>query len=360
VRSIVENIRMLEKRVGEVIIGEAIDMIPEDKRLIIKLDQGRTNEIKYHSLVIAAGAVIATFDIPEVQEHCLFVKEMKDARRLREKILFQFDKASYLNGLERKRALTFVLVGAGATGVETACEIDDLIKDDLTRYYPKLAAESRIEIIEATSDILPAFDRTLARYAQLKLQRKGIRVRTELPVKAVEEGKVIMISGEAIDSDTIIWATGNGPSKFTLRIAQQLDIQLEKGGRIPVGRDLKVKSLYPDIYAIGDSAACWDGQGRLLPATAQVAMKQGIYLGKILSGKKTKPFYFQSMGMLASLGSGSAIADLGTLRFRGLLAWWFWKAAYLTRLVSLRNKLSVLFDWFKVKLFGRNTARIEF
>jgi len=97
-----------------------------------------------------------------------------------------------------------------------------------------------------------------------------------------------------------------------------------------------------------------------MPSTAQVAMKEGIYLGQCLSGRATKTFHFKSMGMLASLGTGSAIADLGFLQFKGILAWWFWKAAYLTRLVSMRNKVSVLFDWIKVRFFGRNTARIEF
>lgn len=360
VRSIVESAHLFEKELGEVIIGEAIDLDPKERKIIFKVDQILSKEMHYRTLVIATGAATATFQIPGVHEHSFFMKEMKDARRLREKILFQFDKASQLEGDERKRALSFVAVGAGATGVETACEIHDLIKDDLIKYYPELARESQIQIIEAAKDILPAFDRTLARYAQLKLKQKGIHVRTESPVKELEKNKVILASGETILSETVIWATGNGPNEFTKQAAERLNLSLEKSGRIPVDSHLRITGVDSEIYAIGDCAACRDGKGGLLPATAQVAMKQGIYLGLILSSRKRGPFSFGSMGMLVSLGSGSAIADLGMLRFKGLLAWWFWKAAYLTRLVSLRNKVSVALDWLKLKFFGRSTARIEF
>jgi len=115
-----------------------------------------------------------------------------------------------------------------------------------------------------------------------------------------------------------------------------------------------------DSNRIGDCASFKDPSGHVLPPTAQVAMKQGIFLGKQLSNGGHADLSFRSMGMLASLGTGSAIADLGFFQFKGRLAWWFWKAAYLTRLVSLRNKATVAFDWLKIRLFGRNTARIDF
>lgn len=360
VRSIVEPVHLFEKAPGEVIIGKAIDILPEEREVLVQFEGDRVGRIGYQTLVIATGAVVNTFGVPGVYEHCLFLKEMKHACSLREKILSQFDRASSLEGDERKAALHFIIVGAGATGVETACEIHDLVTHDLSKYYPKLVQESRIEIIEAMKDILPAFDRTLASYAQLKLKQKGIRIRTETPVKAVEKGRVVLAAGETVAAETILWATGNGAGEFTSKIAERFSLTLEQTGRIPVDATLRVKGASQNIYAIGDCAAFQNQKGGLLPQTAQVAMKQGIHLGKALSGRRSRPFTFRSMGMLASLGSGSAIADLGTFRLKGLLAWWFWKTAYITRLVSLRNKISVAFDWLKVRIFGRNTARIDF
>jgi len=361
VRSIVESVHLFEKKKGEVIIGKAVDLLPAEKKVVVEYSEGRKEEISYKELVIASGSITATFNIPGVYEHTYFVKEMRDARRLREKILYQFDRANSLQGEERKAALTFAVVGAGATGVETACEIDDLVQEDLVKYYPELARGSRIVIIEAAKEILTVFDRTLAAYASLKMKQKGIEVRTETPVKAIEKNKLVLGTGDTLAAETIIWATGNGPSAFILKAAERMQIKLARGGRISVKETLLVDGPVESIFTIGDCSAALDQKGQVLPATAQVAMKQGVYLGKYFSGKKQKPFYFKSMGMLASLGSKTAIADLGgNVRFKGMLAWWFWKAAYLTRLVSMRNRVSVAFDWMKVRMFGRNTARIDY
>jgi len=360
VRSIVEPIYSFAKRGGEVVIGEALDLLPDQRKLRVKLEGGRIEEIEFVSLVITTGAQVSTFGIRGVLEHCFFMKEMKDARALREKVPLQFEKAAHLSGESRKKALRFVVVGAGATGVEVACEIDDLIQHDLRKHFPRLAREAVIQIIEATEDILPAFDRTLAHYAQTKLKQKGILIRTELPVQAVEKDKVILPAGESVEAETIIWATGNSPHLFTRQAAKRLGVQLRAQGRFPVDSRLRIMCPYSELYALGDCAWAEDQKGHPLPATAQVAMRQGMFLGHELTNRTTGRFQLKSMGMLASLGSGSAIADLGFLRFKGVLAWWFWKAAYLTRLVSLRNKVSVVFDWIKIKIFGRNTARIDF
>lgn len=359
VRSIIESVQLYEKKPGEVVIGKAIQLDAAARKVVVEYPGGIQGEIEYQSLVVAAGAETNTFNIPGVNEYCFFMREMKHARILREKILMQFDKASSLPPAERKKALRFAVIGAGATGVEVACEIQELIHHDLIRSYPDLAAESEIEIIEATKEILAVFDRRLVEYARRKMVKKGIKIRTETPVQAIEKERLILKSGEVIDSETILWAAGNGPNDFVKSMFAGLAITPSRGGRIPVDPNLNIPGR-SEIFVIGDCAACPDEKNEIIPATAQAAMKQGVFVGKTLSGKKLPPFSFKSLGMLASLGSGSAIADLGFFQLKGFFAWWFWKAAYLTRLVSFRNKLSVIFDWTKVKFFGRNTARVDF
>jgi len=360
VRSIVEPITSFEKSPGEIIIAEAVSADFEKKILHVRYDDGTFGEISYETLVIASGAVTADYGIPGIHEYCYFMKEMKDARKLREKILFQFEKAAHLQGAALDKALNFVIVGGGPTGVETACEIHDLAQEDLKKIAPALIPHVKIQIIEAGPDILTVFDKILVKYAEGKLKQKGILVKKNLAVKGMEKDKAILSNGESEESETILWTAGNAAGGFTKKVADTLKIKLGPQGRFPIGLNLKIEGIPYDLYAIGDCAVMRDKQGQPVPQTAQVAMKQGIFLGREISNRRNGEFSFKSMGMLASLGSGSAIADLGTFQFKGLLAWWFWKAAYITRLVSLRNKLSVLFDWIKVRFFGRNTARIEF
>jgi len=359
VRSIIESVHLYEKNNGEVVIGKALETDGVLKKVRVEYPGGDHGEIGYEKLVIAAGAETNTFGIPGVSEHCFFMREMKHARLLREKILMQFDKASSLPEQAQKASLRFVVVGAGATGVEVACEIEDLIQSDLKRHYESLAEKSEIIIIEATKDILAAFDRRLANYAKSRMIKKGIVIRTEQLVDAVEKSSLVLKTGEIIETDTILWATGNGANAFIKKIFEGFSIPLHRSGRVPVDSNLNIPA-HPEIFVIGDCSASVDKNSEMIPATAQAAMKQGIYVGKLLSGKKQQPFSFKSLGMLASLGSGDAIADLGFLRIQGMLAWWFWKAAYLTRLVSFRNKVSVAFDWLKVKFLGRSTARVDF
>jgi NADH:ubiquinone reductase (non-electrogenic) len=353
-----QPIRSFEHNTGEIIVGEASDFDPANKTVFVQFE-GETLELRYQTLVVAAGAATATYGIPGVAEHCMYMKEMKDARALRERILFQFEHAAHLEGAERVKALTFVFVGGGPTGIETACELVDLIEMDLKKDFPDLVSQARIVIVEAGKEILTVFDRTLVQYALKKLKQKGIVVRTQSAVKAVEEGRAVLANGEVLEADTIVWAAGNAPNPFIQSVAKRLNAALDHG-RLKTDHALNVIGGPDHVYAIGDCAIVYDEKGQALPATGQVAMKQGSFLGRVLSEKSHEHFRFSSMGMLASLGTGAAIADLGTVQFKGYFAWWFWKTAYLTRLISARNKISVAFDWIRVRLFGRNTARIDF
>jgi NADH:ubiquinone reductase (non-electrogenic) len=312
-------------------------------------------ELGFDKLVIAVGAAVGDYGIPGVREHALKLASVEDARAVRRGILEQFARAEIpgLAAEEIRRRLTFVVCGGGPTGVEVAAEIDDLLDEELKETYPELAPHARIILVEATERILTSFDEALGLYAQQHFLREGIQVRTSSAVQSIEADVIRLQNGEAIPYGLVLWAGGNAPVPFL----DTLGLPLTRRGRIPVDNFLRVQGL-ENVYAIGDCAAAGDPA---LPATAQVAQQQGNYLAKALrreaAGKPVGPFRFQSSGMLAYIGGRQALADLPHVKWSGRAAWLFWRSVYLTKLVSPANKVKVLFDWIKARLFGRDLSR---
>jgi NADH:quinone reductase (non-electrogenic) len=310
--------------------------------------------LPYDYLVIAVGAAMADYGVPGVADHAVALTSVEEARTIRRRVLEQFGKADLpgLDAAEVRRRLTLVVCGAGPTGVEVAAEIADLLDGELRRSYPSLAPAARIVVLEAGSRMLRGFDEALAGYAQRLFQREGIEVRLQAPVVAVEEGRVVVEGGGAIDCGLVIWAGGNAPVPFVASLGEPMG----KGGRLEVDDHLRLPGR-PAVFALGDCAV---GEPPL-PATAQVAQQQGRYLARaldrLLRGKPVPPFRFRSQGMLAYIGAGQALADLPQVKWSGRSAWLFWRSVYLTRLVSLANKVKVLFDWTKSRLFGRDLSR---
>lgn len=312
-------------------------------------------EIPYDRLVIAVGTAVADLGIEGVAEHALKLKTVEDARAVRKGILDCFAAAD-LPGLsddEVARRLTFVICGGGATGVEVAAEIHDLLKEELTRAHPELAPRARVILVEALPRLLSGFDEALSGYAQKNFAREGVEVRTETPVTRVEPGRVHLEGGEAIECGLVLWAGGNAP----LPLVARLDAEKTERGRLVVDHHLRLAG-HADVYALGDCATFAD---RPLPATAQVAQQQGKYLARALErerrGEPVKPFRYHPFGMLAYIGGGRALADLPQAKWSGRSAWLFWRSVYLTKLVGWANKIKVLFDWFKGRLFGRDLSR---
>ncbi len=253
---------------------------------------------------------------------------------------------------DRLRLLHFVVVGGGPTGVEFAAELHDFLADVRTA-FPRLLEDVRITLLEATGDILHSFDRRLRDYALHRFRRERIDVRLESPVKRVDEGCLELQNGETLEYGLVVWATGNGPRPFI----RDLDFEKNRKDMLVTDEYLQVKG-HPPIYALGD---CADVEDQHLPATAQVAQRQGKYLARTFNrearGKPVRPFEHHNMGMLAYVGGGRALADLPQVKGSGFGAWFFWRSAYLTKLVSLKNKILVLFDWIKAALFGRDISR---
>jgi NADH:ubiquinone reductase (non-electrogenic) len=311
--------------------------------------------LPYDVLVIAVGAVSNTFGVPGVQEYAMFLKELPDARAIRHRVIECFERASRPGSSpeERSRLLHFVVVGGGPTGVEFAAELHDFVTEDLRRAFRDILPLVQITLLEAGAAILNAFDATLAAYTLRHFQRQRIHVRTNSPVTAVRPDAIVLADGTEIPYGLVVWSTGVGPTEFV----RDLPFEKDRAGRLITDAYLRLKG-FPNIYAAGD---CMTIEGRPFPATAQTAQQEGAYLARslnhLMKGKTPRPFAYRHYGMLAYVGSGRALADLAAVKGKGFSTWVFWRSAYLTKLVSLKNKVLVLFDWVKTVIFGRDISK---
>ncbi|MCC7439659.1 MAG: FAD-dependent oxidoreductase [Armatimonadetes bacterium] len=356
-RSIIEPVRRTRKGI-EFVQAEAIGLDTAAKTLACRtVDKTAEFPIAYDQMVIAVGAWNNTYGIPGVKEHAMFLKELTDARNIRERVTWCLERADVpgITPEVRRRLLHFVVVGGGPTGVEFAAELDDLFNEELAKLYPHLQHDVTITLVEGGKSLLNSFDQGLRDYTARRFQNEGISVRFQSKVKEVQPGKLVLEDGATIEAEVIVWSTGFAPAGFV----QGLSLAKERTGRILTDEFMRVPG-HLGVYAIGD---CATPASVTLPQTAQAAMQQGKYLATSLNrlarGKAIKPFVFNNLGMLAYIGDNRALADIpkAKLRWRGILIYIFWRSAYITRLVSLKNKVLVLFDWFKAWVFGRDLSR---
>jgi NADH:ubiquinone reductase (non-electrogenic) len=318
---------------------------------------GERFTVPYDILVISVGAAVADYGVPGVKEHALKLASVEDARAVRRGVLDQFARAS-IPGLapdQVEQRLTFAICGGGPTGVEVAAEIHDLIHEELTEAYPDLAPRARVVVVEALERLLTSFDEALSQYTLAHFGREGIEVRTRSKVRAIEPEGVRFEDGQFLPAGMVLWAAGNAPVPFVASLGEPLS---PRGRRLIVDDFLRLPNR-PGVYAIGDCAAVGEPP---LPATAQVAQQQGKYLSQVFERQRAgkpveEPFHFKASGMLAYIGGGEALADLPQVKWSGRGAWLFWRSVYLTKLVSPANKVKVLFDWVKARLFGRDLSR---
>ena len=355
-RSIIEPIRKVRREVDFMqAVCEEID--PERREVRCSgVAVERSFQVPYDKLVIAVGAVNNTFGIPGVEENTLFLKELVDARMVRERVISALERADLpdVPEQERRELLHFMIVGGGPTGIEFAAELHDLLDESMKRNYPDLVGIPRITLYEALPTILNSFDKDLRDYTMRHFDRQGIDLRLGRKVTEVTEDTLHFDDGSSERGGVIVWSTGYAPTD----LVRQSDLPHERG-RLLTNDYLQVEG-YPEIYALGDCAIISGGTS---PQTAQYAMQAGKYLGgafnRMARGKEVKPFEFNDLGMLAYIGDAEALAEVpkARLRWRGALTYLAWRSAYLTRLVSLKNKVLVLFDWVKTRVFGRDLSK---
>ena len=354
-RSIIEPIRRACKGI-RFFQGSARELDTEGKwvRFVSTLGQ-ESFDVAYDLLVVAVGAKVNTFNIPGVAENALFLKSAEDARKIRRRTIECFEQASEpgLPVEKRRRLLHFAVVGGGPTGVEFAAELHDFVMKEVRACYPHLMGDVSITLVDAADHILGAFDKSLSDYTTRHFQRQNINVRTGIRTVRLEKDRAILNDGSEIPFGMVVWSTGLGP---TIAVGN-FNLPKDKASRILVDETLKVQGQ-DSVYAMGD-CACVVGKNH--PATAQVAMQQGDYLAKafnrLAKGRAAGPFKYNHHGMLAYVGDDAAIADLSVIKGKGRTTYLLWRSAYLTRLVSWKNKILVLFDWLKTGLFGRDISR---
>jgi len=354
-RSIIEPVRTAREDITY--YAAVCSGIDTDRQIVEcrNVVDGAAFPLWYDILVIGVGAESNTFGIPGVREHAHFLRELADARSIRQRLVENFERASTpgISPEERKRLLQVVVVGGGPTGVEFAAELHDFVNEDIRRWYPRIAEDVTITLLEATNQLLNTFDTALRDYTLHLFRRQRIEVRLKSIVGKVSEKGLSLQDGSHVPCGLLVWSTGIGQLPFV----RNLPFAKSKNSRILVDAFLRVKG-FTNVYAAGDCATMDPVD---FPATSQVAQQEGRYLARLLNNsalkKSTRPFRYRHYGMLAYVGSNKALADLAAVKGKGFSTWLFWRSTYLTKLVSLKNKVLVVFDWIKTFLFGRDISR---
>lgn len=313
----------------------------------VTLDHGAST-IPYDVLIASTGARNFYFGNDAWSEVAPGLKSIEDATRMRHKILRAFEAAEReTDPVKRQAWLTFVIVGAGPTGVELSGAIAEIANDTLRRDFRAIRPEeSRILLLDGGARILAAFPAELSEKAERSLLRMGVRARTGVRVTAVNDTGVTLGSGEHIASKTVLWAAGVAASTFGKTLAEATGCELDRQGRVLVGPDLAIPG-HPEILVIGDLAHANDEKGQPLPGVAPVAMQQGRYVAAIASGKASdrKPFRYWNKGNLAVIGRAAAVADFGFLRLAGFFAWFTWLFIHLLYIVEFESRILVFLKW---------------
>lgn len=315
-------------------------------------------DLPYDCLVLAVGSVSNDFGISGVAEHALSLKTINDGQLMHNRIVGAMEKAAVEKDPAKRRALvTFVVIGAGPTGVELAGSIRDFVRV-MKRDYPEITVPPRVMVLEALTTVLPGQSDHMVRKTAEVLSRRGVEVRTQAKVIEVSERGVLLEGGELIESANVFWTAGVKPA----RLVESLNLEKERG-RIKVDDLLRVRG-HPEVFAIGDIAYCPDKKtGKRLPETASVAVQQGRWLAKalpdLIEGRTVAPFVYDDRGFMLSLGKNVGVADLGRYKTSGFMGWIIWRVFHISLISAARNRLGVVFDWTFAYINRRNTAHTE-
>jgi NADH dehydrogenase len=348
----------------QVLLGEAADIDP-DAKLVILHDGAAFH---YDSLIVATGSQTSYYGNDAWREWAPSLKSVEEATAIRHKILYAFECAERSTTEEDARAwLTFVIVGAGATGMELAGALAEIanetLRNDFRRINPR---EARIILMEGGTRVLNSFPEDLSAKAEMLVSRLGVEVEKNVMVTGIDADGVAYKSGEELKrlpAKTVLWAGGVTTNAFGRRLAERAHAETDRSGRIKVNPDLTVPG-YPDIFIVGDLALSLGDSGNPLPGVAQVAIQGGAYAAKTIrarvEGKKgAKPFHYFNKGDMAVIGRAAAVANIFGFHLAGLFAWLTWLFIHLIYIVEFQSRVLVFVQWgFEYLTFSRGARLI--
>jgi NADH dehydrogenase len=356
---IVNPIRKLLRRVkfvqGDV---ESIDL--QAKRVVVSHgDAHHHHDLEYDHLVIALGAVTNFYNLPGVEERALTMKSLGDAIYLRNHLIEHLEQADFECACHvRPSLLGFVVAGGGFAGVETIAGINDFVRDALS-YYPNLSQDLlRIVLVHDGPFLLPELGEKLGLYARTKLAQRKVEIRLQTRITGISDQGVALSDGTLIPSRTLIWTAGTSPHPLLGTLPCN-----KEWGRIVANGHMEIPE-WPGVWALGDCAVIRDPRtGKPYPPTAQHALRQAkVLAGNILAaarGGQKKPFVFTTIGLLASIGKRTGVANILGVNFSGFIAWWLWRSIYWSKLPRVEKKVRVALDWLLDVLFSKDLVQFR-
>ena len=348
----------------QVLLGEAVDLDPAAKRIMLR--DGAS--FPYDTLIAATGSQTSYYGNNQWREWAPSLKSIEEATAIRHKILVAFENAERAVTPEESKAwLTFVIVGAGATGLELAGALAEIAGETLRHDFRKIDPKSaRIVLIEGGPRVLSAYPEDLSAKAEDLVSRLGVEVRKGVMVTQIDGNGVGFKRGDAMElcrAKTVLWAGGVASTPFAMKLAERTKAETDRVGRIKVNADLTVPN-YPDIFVLGDLAHAMDKDGNPLPGVAQVAIQGGAYAAKVirarLEGKTNIPsFHYLNKGDMAVIGRAAAVANVFGLHVSGLPAWLLWLFIHLMYIVEFQSRVQVFIQWgFEYLTFSRGARLI--
>lgn len=336
------SIRSLFRRDGNVrVLFAEVNGIDRHNRKVSTTDAGT---LDYDYLIVATGSQYNYFGHAHWQQLAPGLKNLDDAQRIRRQILLAFEEAEKTQDATlQKRLLTFVLIGAGPTGVELAGAISEVVKEGLADFRHIDPDVVEVVLIEAGADVLNGFPERIRRYTRKTLERRKVKLLLNCPVSEITPHGV-QLADRFLASSSVIWCAGVKATP----VAEWLQAERARNGAVLVEPDLSLPG-HPEIFIAGDSAAVKTENG-YLPGLASVAKQEGAYIGKLiarrLQGKaEPKPFHYTDLGTMATIGRGAAAADFGFVQLTGYFAWLLWGLVHIYYLIGFRNRLAVFIDW---------------
>lgn len=349
------------QRNAHVLLGEVTDVDLQGRRIIT-----REGDLPFDSLVVAPGSDNNFFGHEEWARHAPGLKSLEDAIEIRRKVLLAFESAEKeTDPAVREALLTFVVVGAGPTGVELAGALAEISRDTLAHEFRSVrTTEARILLLDSVSRVLPPYPEVLSAKAEAALRRLGVEFCPGAVVTSIDaDGITIKRGGEdrRIPTRTVLWAAGVKASPLGAVLAKAAGVALGRGGKLGVRPDLTLPG-YPNVYVIGDLALVAGDGGAPLPGTAPVAMQEGRYAAEAikarLRGATPAPFRYFHKGDMATIGRQAAVADVWGLRFNGTLAWLAWLFIHLWYIAEFEDRILVFLQWAWNYVTRNRSARL--